>query len=371
MALRAALVAAWVALLLGCSSGETSRPPRTTSTPGTTSGRPSTPASAPALPVAPPAALPQSTDDSTGSPVAPPPLDLGAALPLPAPERIETALTIASGQGAIGERLDDPVTIRRRIEMRWSSVADVRDVALELWDQHHVVVGLEPDQWMDGGFRGRLHLVPEIPTGPHVRHLGWLRDAHATIDRVLTTAEERSPAASPIRFRHQGIVVGFFRSVGRTTPSAYASSWRIGYNVSGSLLGTREGVLETLFHEIVHLNDEGDPWSEAHLRAIHDAIVARCGARTACLRPYAPTKTLVRGGTYYAFQPDNGDAVHEYAAEVATRWFLEHRAIVDGAPAPFPTAFKCGPEENARAWRAVADGFFGGIDLVPPCPTGR
>lgn len=370
MALRAGLVAAWAALLLGCSSGETSRPPRTTSTPATTSGRPSPPTSAPTVAVD-PSATGAPPGASPGSPLEPTPIDVGGALPLPVPERIEAALTVASDQGAIGERLDDPDAIRRRIEMRWSGVADVRDVALELWDQHHVVVGLEPDQWMDGGFRGRLHLVPEIPTGRHARHLGWVRDAHATIDHVLAAAAARSPAASPIRFRHRGIVVGFFRSVGRTTPSAYASSWRIGYNVSGSLLGTRDGVLETLFHEIVHLNDEGDRWSEAHLRAVHDAIVARCGARTPCLRPYAPTKTLVRGGTYYAFQPDNGDAVHEYAAEVATRWFLEHRAIVDGAPAPFPAAFKCGPEENARAWSAVADGFFGGIDLVPPCPTGR
>jgi hypothetical protein len=30
-------------------------------------------------------------------------------------------------------------------------------------------------------------------------------------------------------------------------------------------------------------------------------------------------------------------------------------------------AFKCGPPENARAWRALVDEFFAGRDLVPAC----
>jgi hypothetical protein len=30
-------------------------------------------------------------------------------------------------------------------------------------------------------------------------------------------------------------------------------------------------------------------------------------------------------------------------------------------------AFKCGPAENARAWRALVDEFFAGRDLVPAC----
>ena len=43
-----------------------------------------------------------------------------------------------------------------------------------------------------------------------------------------------------------------------------------------------------------------------------------------CLAPFAPNDTKVRAtGTYYAFQPNNGDAVHEYAAELAVRYFKE------------------------------------------------
>ena len=32
-------------------------------------------------------------------------------------------------------------------------------------------------------------------------------------------------------------------------------------------------------------------------------------------------------------------------------------------------AFKCGPPENAEAWRLIADEFFAGVDRVPPCKS--
>jgi hypothetical protein len=115
-----------------------------------------------------------------------------------------------------------------------------------------------------------------------------------------------------------------------------------------------------------HLNDEAhDNWSRRVLGPIADAIVDKCGSKTACLAPYAPGKTMVRGGTFYAFQANNGDIAHEYSAELATRYFLEQRARIEGKSVDAP--FKCGPPENARAWAALASEFFGGVDLVPAC----
>ena len=35
---------------------------------------------------------------------------------------------------------------------------------------------------------------------------------------------------------------------------------------------------------------------------------------------------------------------------------------------PGGAAFKCGPPENARAWRLLVDEFFGGLDRTPACP---
>jgi hypothetical protein len=143
--------------------------------------------------------------------------------------------------------------------------------------------------------------------------------------------------------------------------------------VSGSLLKTADGVRETLFHELFHSNDHdhGD-WSYKELHAVFDPIVKKCGTNISCLSPYAPTETIVRGGTYYAFQPDNGDAVREYAAELALRWYKEQRMILAGAGAEKGTKlskkpFKCGSAENAKSWALLITEFFGGIDLTGPC----
>jgi len=86
-----------------------------------------------------------------------------------------------------------------------------------------------------------------------------------------------------------------------------------------------------------------------------------------CLAPFAPNDTKVRAsGTYYAFQPNNGDAVHEYAAELAVRYFKEQSEMTANGKLSH-AAFKCGPPENRRAWKGIVDEFFGSHDLVPAC----
>ena len=78
--------------------------------------------------------------------------------------------------------------------------------------------------------------------------------------------------------------------------------------------------------------------------------------------PYTPSEIQVRGGTYYSFQPGNGDSVREYAADLATRFFRENRDTLAGAPPKKP--FKCGPPENARAWGLMRDAYFGAIPAL-------
>jgi len=168
-------------------------------------------------------------------------------------------------------------------------------------------------------------------------------------------------------YRWRAVQFRFVRSVGKHTPSAYASSWTIIYNVEGSLLTSAEGVRETLVHELFHLNDEahGD-WSAKTLGSDYDAIVKKCGTKDTCLAPYAPNSTVVRGGTFYAFQPNNGAGVHEYAAELAVRYYKEQSEMRAKGKLS-KRAFKCGPGENGRSWKALVDEFFGGRDLTPPC----
>lgn len=242
-------------------------------------------------------------------------------------------------------------------------------MALSLFDEAGYVAGIEHEYFMEGGFRGTIHLVPEWPIRQYKKHLEWVvasaRDFNEFFDKL------GAKSTKPIQYRHRAIAFKFMRSVGKRTPSAYAAEWSIGYNVSGSLHGSVDAVRETLFHEIFHLNDPGhstgsESWSAQTLRKIHDGILARCGIKIACLTPYAPMPTMVRGGTYYAFQPNNGDAVHEYGAELATRYYREHRAILRSEKLP-AKPFKCGPPENAEAWKLLVDEFFAGIDLTPAC----
>jgi hypothetical protein len=54
------------------------------------------------------------------------------------------------------------------------------------------------------------------------------------------------------------------------------------------------------------------------------------------------------------------------AVRLALRWYREQRAFRRGEPLG-RTPFKCGPEENRRAWEAIATEFFGGADAVPRC----
>jgi hypothetical protein len=253
------------------------------------------------------------------------------------------------------------------IELLYDKDARASKDALALFDEAGIVAGVEPRQTMDGGWRGVLELVPEPALGRYRRHLRWLVPAYRDYAQFFEGLEKRGGEATEYRFAP--IRLRFFRSVGRTTPSAYASGWTIAYNVSGSLHTTADAVRETMFHETFHLNDHAHgQWSLKKLSDHFDEIVKRCTKTgrlsTPCLRPFAPNETMVRGGTYYAFQPGNG--VREYAAELAIRYYREHRRVLAGRKLP-KSAFKCGPAPNSTTWKLLADEFFGGIDLIPPC----
>ncbi len=252
---------------------------------------------------------------------------------------------------------------------RYAAAPSAAAVARSLYETTGDVAGLLPAETMEGGFRGTLHLVPELPVRGRQRHLEWVASAAADYDDFFhrLTASDPDHARNPVPYRWRALGFRFMRSVSRTTPSAYATGWTVAYNVDGSLNTSRDAVRELLFHEIFHLNDaaHGD-WSVRALGAVFDSIVSRCHVAMGCLAPYAPTDTRVRGGTYYAFQPDNGEAVHEYAAELALRYYREERAVLRGER-PL-AAFKCGPPENARAWHLLVDEFFGGLDRTPACP---
>lgn len=240
--------------------------------------------------------------------------------------------------------------------------AKAQQIARALFDDYGHVATVGAEEHMDGGYRGTIHLVPELPIRGYRKHLEWVAAAMRDIDDFLASLPK------PPSYRWKQLTLRFVRSVKKRTPSAYATGWSITHNVNGSLLTSARGVRETYVHELFHLNDfDHKDWSARTLAADYAAIVKKCGTKATCLEPYAPNHTKVRAtGTYYAFQPDNGSSVHEYAAELAVRYFKEQSEMRTAKKLAKP-AFKCGPPENARAWQALVDEFFAGHDLVPPC----
>jgi len=280
---------------------------------------------------------------------------------------IVQALLFDDAAPAACAKKPDPVACL--IDARYAKDDRAKHLAADLYKHSGDIAGVGADEQMNGGFRGKIHLVPELPIGAYRKHLTWVLAATDSIDKFFTDVMDGKQPA----YRWRDLAFKFVRSVGKHTPSAYAGidpngAWAIEYNVEGSLLKSEAGVRETLVHELFHINDESHhDWSQTALAKDYAAIVKKCGTRSSCLAPYAPNDTKVLAtGTYYAFQPNNGNTVHEYAAELAVRYFKEQTEVLAHGKLG-QRAFKCGPAENARAWQALVDEFFAGVDHVPTC----
>lgn len=304
-----------------------------------------------------------------------------AESPAPAPPEPtfeEIAGVLAVDTSACAPSLPAEARVRCLYDRRYRGDAKAAGLAYELWVRWKIVAGVERAHTMDGGYRGRIQIEPATPLDADRQHLEWLvgalRDFEQFFEDLARYGRDAGVSDSKTNalYRWRPITLRFFRSVAARTPSAYAEGWTVAYNLVGSLNKSADAVRETMFHELFHLNDfarpsSGDlPWSDAALRSSFEPVAKKCGTSIPCLTPFTPTDTVVRGGTYYAFQPGNGSPGVEYAAELATRYYREHRALFRRLPRVKP--FKCGPPENGRAWKAMGDAWFGGVDAVPPCP---
>lgn len=321
---------------------------------------------------------------SLGSAAEPP---VEAPTPTPTFDELANVLfadraNLATVTSACPSSVPPDARVRCLFDERYRGDAKAASLAHELFIRWQIVAGVEQAHTMDGGYRGMIRIEPAVPIGAERRHLEWIVAAMRDFDaffgeldkRAATRAESAVAAGSkpaPKRYRFRPITLRFMRSVAARTPSAYAHDWTVAWNLAGSLHTSADAVRETLFHEIFHLNDYAHPtagaeaWSFTAVNGPFDTVVKKCGTAIPCLGPYTPNDTIVRGGTYYSFQPGNG--VREYAAELGLRYYREQRAAFQRVSAGGKKSFKCGPSENARAWTAMRDEFFAGIDAVPPC----
>ena len=262
--------------------------------------------------------------------------------------------------------------IRCLYEERYRGDAKATSIAHELYVKWRIVAGVEVAHTMNGGYRGMIRLEPAVPVGADRKHLEWVAGAMTDFDvfftelaKLQTKGDAGARASAPKPYRFRPITLRFMRSIAARTPAAYAHDWTVAYNFVGTLNISADAVRETMFHEIFHLNDASHGgWSVPALGPVFDVVAKKCGTAIPCLTPYTPNETIVRGGTYYSFQPGNG--VMEYAAELALRYYREQRAALRNLAKVKP--FKCGPPENAKAWALMRDEFFEGLDAVPACP---
>ncbi len=306
--------------------------------------------------------------------------DAAAAPPAPpAPPTFDEILTILFAEktssapilAACPASLPSEARIRCLYDERFKGDAKAAGIAHELFVKWQIIAGVEVAHTMNGGYRGMIRIEPAVPVAADRKHLEWVAGAFRDFDTFFAELEKARVASGTTKtsakpYRFQPITMRFMRSVAPArTPAAYAHDWTVAYNFVGTLNISADAVRETMFHEIFHLNDAAHgSWSPGALGAIFDVVAKKCGTNIPCLAPYTPNETIVRGGTYYSFQPGNG--VMEYAAELALRYYREQRAALRDLPKV--KAFKCGPPENGRAWTLMKDEFFAGIDATPPCP---
>ena len=310
---------------------------------------------------------------SVPSPAAP---DPEAGFPAPKPIRLEDAREILFGAlprpralsrcKEAGEDPGDQRQIRCLIEARYEHDVEAAKIAVALYERMGTIAGLLVEQDFDGGYRGKLHLVPHLPEGEDRKHLAFVAGALYELDDFVAGVEKRAGAKPRYQLRH--LAFRFYRSVKAKTPAAFVDGWSVAYNVRGTLNYSQRVVRDLLFHEIFHLNDfVAGQWSTRVLGEVHRSIVTKCGRDADCLEPFARHWLKVRGGTYYAFMPGNG--VEEYAAELAVDYLREQLTMQSGKRVGEP--FKCVAPQNGKAWRVLVDGFFAGTDLVPECPVPR
>ena len=104
------------------------------------------------------------------------------------------------------------------IDARYAKDDRAKQLAEDLYAHSGDLAGVGADEQMDGGYRGKIHLVPELPIGTYRPHLTRVVAATDSIDAFFTKLMDGKQPA----YRWRDLAFRFVRSVGKHTPSAYA-----------------------------------------------------------------------------------------------------------------------------------------------------
>jgi len=71
------------------------------------------------------------------------------------------------------------------IEQAYRPDAKASRLALELFQATGDVAGIGPEEVLDGGFRGTIKLVPQLPRGGYRKHLSWVSSGAQAVDHFF------------------------------------------------------------------------------------------------------------------------------------------------------------------------------------------
>ena len=87
----------------------------------------------------------------------------------------------------------DPDPIACMIDARFAKDAKAQTIARERYKTSGDLAALGVDEFMDGGFRGKIHLVPELPIGAYRKHLEWIAATAATFETFYVPSNAGRP----------------------------------------------------------------------------------------------------------------------------------------------------------------------------------
>src|SRR5262249_23479465 len=143
----------------------------------------------------------------------------------------------------------DAGTVEAELEERFAEDPAAAALAKRLYVQGGYVVSTLPgEEEFEGGYRGVIHVVPQLPVASERRDLEWAAAALQS-QAELCAGIEKTAGVAP-RYRWRGLELRFFKSVKRRTPAAFALGSTVSYNVNGTLNGSERQVRDLLFHEV-------------------------------------------------------------------------------------------------------------------------
>src|SRR5258708_2059000 len=106
------------------------------------------------------------------------------------------AQTLLYGDTKAPDCSHDPDPVACTIDARFSADTQAQALATQLYRATGDVAGLGSDEIMNGGYRGKIHLVPELPIGKYRKHLVWVSAAMTSIDGFFTKQFDGKAAPS-------------------------------------------------------------------------------------------------------------------------------------------------------------------------------